>query len=59
MSNEAKDTTTQLSSLKAIAEQAVVQANLFTSSGKLPGDNDALRSKCTISTSTQLYRLDF
>lgn len=44
MSGEAKEPTTQLSSLKAIAEQAVVQANLFPSAKKLPED-DALRSK--------------
>ncbi|XP_065899735.1 CCR4-NOT transcription complex subunit 3-like [Dysidea avara] len=37
-------TTPQLSSLKAIAEQAVVQANLFPPSRKLPEGGDALRS---------------
>ena len=45
MPGEAKETITQLSSLKAIAEQAVVQANLFPSSKKLPEDSEALRSK--------------
>ena len=37
--------TPQLSSLKAIAEQAIVQANLFPPSRKLPEDGDALRSE--------------
>lgn len=46
MSSEAKEPTTQLSSLKAIAEQAVVQANLFPSAKKLE-DDDTLRSKHT------------
>ena len=45
MSSEAKEANTQLSSLKAIAEQAVVQANLFPSAKKLQEDNDTLRSK--------------
>lgn len=45
MSSEAKETTKQMSSLKAIAEQAVAQANLFPSSKKLSEENDALRSK--------------
>ena len=44
LSSEAKEATTQLSSLKAIAEQAVVQANLFPSAKKLQED-DTLRSK--------------
>ena len=41
-------TTPQLSSLKAIAEQAVVQANLFPPSRKLPEGGDALRSECAM-----------
>lgn len=44
MAGETKENTTRLSSLKAIAEQAVVQANLFPSAKKLTEENDALRS---------------
>lgn len=45
MSGEPKENTSQLSSLKAIAEQAIVQASLFPSSKKLPDDSDTLRSE--------------